>query len=452
MMTISLYTENQDLSSAKEVFFINSGKKIARVFGTIASALLGVVFILMVISATAFGPAGTVGVFGFNMFICDSSDYESVPEGSAVISTSCAPYDLEEGNLVLYTTDPEDKNAALAMGYYSDFKMTDGVYYLYLESNIGNTVISEKALIGKAGWCSPFLGAFIRFVKTPWGVFVMAVIPCAILILFDILRVKAYEEPIPEVIPQVKNQDERPSNPQFTVGESGGASYKRNPSGKPKVSADSVLFTFDPAKKQPADSAAGSSPRMSDADVLSLLNAPSANPSRKQNIKRQGSPLFTAPTEKPSSAPEKNTIPAPVAAKRYIDNTVAPAVKAVSAKGQETREAEARDENKNTAEIPVIKKPEKKRSDAFFAQSQAPQIGRNLTGKQTARSSSRSIIDLEDALAAVPPRNPRPESRRSADILAAKNRSDLMTEDEDPRDKSRYEVDDILAGIEKRHR
>ena len=32
-----------------------------------------------------------------------------------------------------------------------------------------------------------------------------------------------------------------------------------------------------------------------------------------------------------------------------------------------------------------------------------------------------------------------------------KNRSDLITEDDDSRDKSRYEVDDILAGIEKRH-
>jgi len=100
--------------------------------------------------------------------------------------------------------------------------------------------------------------------------------------------------------------------------------------------------------------------------------------------------------------------------------------------------------------IYVIKKPEKKRSDAFFAQSEAPQIGRNLTGKQTAKS-SRSIIDLEDALAAVPSRTARPESRRSADILASKNRSDLITEDDDSRDKSRYEVDDILAGIEKRH-
>lgn len=448
MMTVLLYTENQDLSSAKEVFFINSGKKIARVIGLTVASLLGVIFLLMVISAAAFGSAGTVGVFGFNLFICDSSDYDSIPAGSAVISTSCAPYDLEEGNLVLYTTDPEDKNAPLAMGYYADFKMTDGVYYLHLVNNSDSTVISEDALIGKAGWCSPFLGAFIRFVRTPWGVLVMAVIPCTLLILFDVLRVKTYEKPIPEVIPQVKNQDDRPAQPQLTVGESGGASYKRNPSGKPSVSADSVLFTFDSAKKQHDEPSTGSAPRMSDADVLSLLNAPSPIFGQKPEKPRPEPPLFTAPAEKPASAPEKPTLPAPVAAKRYIDNTVAPAVK--PAPVSDASAIPAAVSNTKTAEIPVIKKPEKKRSDAFFAQSEAPQIGRNLTGKQTAKS-SRSIIDLEDALAAAPSRTSRPESRRSADILASKNRSDLITEDDDSRDKSRYEVDDILAGIEKRH-
>lgn len=276
----------------------------------------------------------------------------------------------------------------------------------------------------------------------------MAVIPCVLLVLFDILRVKAYEKPIPEVIPQVKNQDDRPAQPQFAVGESGGASYKRNPSGKPTVSADSVLFTFDAAKKQRNEPNPGTAPRMSDADVLSLLNAPSKL-SQKPEKPRQEAPLFITPADKPAPAPEKPTLPAPVAAKRYIDNTVAPAAKPSLAKEPESPAAEL---SGKTAEIPVIKKPEKKqRPDAFFAQSEAPQIGRNLTGKQTAKSASRSIIDLEDALAAAPSRAPRPESRRSADILAAKNRRDLITDDDDSRDKSRYEVDDILAGIEKRH-
>lgn len=437
------------------MFFINSGKKILRIAGIAVSALLGLLCLLMIITAAAFGSADAVNVFGFNLFICDSSDYDSVPAGSAVIATSCAPYDLEEGNLVLYSTDPMDKGAPLAMGYYSDFKLNDGVYYLYLVNGADSTVISENAMIGKAGWCSPFLGTFITFTKTPWGIFVMAVLPCALLILCDVLRTKAAEKPIPEIVPQVKNHDDEHLPPQFSVDQSGSASFMKEPSAK-KNTADSVLFTYGEKKEpQPRNSA----PSMSDADVLSLLNSPlpqKEEPAQKPVPQDNAAKLFEALAKaaaQKSSAPEKPTLPAPVAAKRYIDSTVntmpaaeSPAKPETAAKPDKTEAPGVRPETRSEP-----RKPEK-RPDAFFAQSEAPQIGRGLTGKQSGNS-RKSIIDLEDALATAPSHAAKPEgSRRSADILASKNRRDLIADDDDSRDKSRYAVDDILAGIEKRHR
>ena len=97
--------------------------------------------------------------------------------------------------------------------------------------------------------------------------------------------------------------------------------------------------------------------------------------------------------------------------------------------------------------------PKKKKNDAFFTQSSAPQIGRQRPSAQT-----RAVIDLEDALATAndkreSSRRPSDASaKRSADILAAKRRDELMTEDDDTRDKNRYDVDDILAGLDRRHR
>lgn len=417
------------------MFFINLGKKIIRTAGIIVCILLGALCVLMAVSSAAFGSAQTVSVFGFNMFICESGDYDSVPVGSAVITTTCAPYDLEEGNLVLYSTDPMDKNAPLAMGYFVDFKKNDGVYYLSLVNGEQSTVISETALIGKAGWCSAFLGEFISFTQTPWGVFIMAVIPCALLVLLDLLRTKSAEQPIPEIIPQVKNQEEEHHEPQFSVSESGSASYRRNPTGR-QTSADSFLFTF--GEKKASGQKPASAPTMSDAAVLSLLNSPVKKPESTQE-KPEKPPVTTA-AQKASAKP---AIPAPVAAKRYIDNTVAPAVKPEPKPKPTAKPAAPADK---TAELPELPKKQK-RSDAFFTQSEAPQIGKGLTGRQ-----SRSIIDLEDALATAPSRGAKPEnSRRSADILATKNRRDLITEDDDTRDKSRYEVDDILAGIDRKH-
>lgn len=443
------------MSSAKEVFFINSGKKILRIAGIAVSGLLGLLCVLMIVTAAAFGSANIVRVFGFNLFICDSSDYDSVPAGSAVITTSCAPYDLEEGNLVLYSTDPMDKNAPLAMGYYSDFKLTDGVYYLSLVNGTDSTVISENAMIGKAGWCSPFLGTFITFTKTPWGIFVMAVLPCALLILCDFLRTKSAEKPIPEIVPQVKNHESEPLSPQFTVNSSGSASFLKEHSVK-KTTADSILFTYG-EKKEPQPKS--SVPSMSDADVLSLLNSPlpkKEEPAQKPAAQDNAAKLFEALAKtaaQKKSAPEKPTLPAPVAAKRYIDSTVNTTP---SPETDEKAEAPVKLDKSSAPEVkPEIKSEPKKsakRPDAFFAQSEAPQIGRGLAGKQTGKS-NKSIIDLEDALATAPTHAAKPEgSRRSADILAAKNRRDLIADDDDSRDKSRYAVDDILAGIEKRHR
>ena len=418
------------MSSAKEVFFINPGKKIIRGIGTAVCVLLGLLFVLMTVTAVGFGSAQTVKIFGFDLFICDSGDYDSVPAGSAVIATKCEPYDLESGNLVLYSTDPMDPDSALTMGYYADFKMIDGVYYLSLVNGSNSTIISETALIGKAGWCSPLLGSFIAFMRSPWGVFVMAVIPCVIVLLIDLLRSKAAERPLPEVVPQVKNTEEKAPEPQISIDKNGSAEFRKNINRS--ASADSVLFTYSSSpKKKPVTQSA---PTMSDRDVLSLLNAPSPKPEKETAPPKPAAGKPEA-AKSPEKSPEKPTLPAPVAAKRYIDNTVAPSPTA--------------QERSATAELPVVEKPKKKkRSDAFFAQSEAPQIGRGMTGKQ----SGKAIIDLEDALATAPSRTRSQGSRRSADILAAKSRSDLIPDDDDKRDKSRYGVDDILAGIERRHR
>lgn len=413
-----------------------------RVTGIVISSLLGLLCVLMIVTSVVFGSTQTVGLLGFNLFICSSGDYDSVPAGSVVITTAIAPYDLEEGNLVLYTTDPMDSNAPLSMGYYVDFKMTDNVYYLSLVNGTDTFVISENSLIGKAGWCSLFLGKFITFTQTPWGVVVMAVLPCAILLLCDFLRSKPQERELPEVAPQVKkvsvNVPDKDGAAHFVVKPDGGADYRSNPAEKGSRTADSVLFTYGQKKDSPEKTA----PSMSEADVLSLLNSPlpksetagtpaavNASAQKKADSKHTNNVSENTAKDKPS-------IPAPIAAKRYIDNTLNAGADKQSVSSQ-----------KNTDSRP----------DAFFTQSKAPQIGKGLAGKQTEKStkSTRSIIDLEDALATAQPRTSplsggHSSGRKSADILAAKSRRDFIADDDDTRDKSRYAVDDIISGINKR--
>ena len=187
----------------------------------------------------------------------------------------------------------------------------------------------------------------------------------------------------------------------------------------------------------------------------------------------------TAAPAKPAAKPAAS-VPSSVAARRYIDSATAAQKKAAAkpvvntaakpAVNIEEKPAAVQEENKPqapkddtkvrsdtsaldailsgaTAEMPKMRK--KTSSDAFFAQSDAPQIGR--TGKS---ARSRAVIDLEDALATASAKESKKPAntsgRKSAAILASKSRSELMTDEDDSRDRSRYDVDDILSGIERR--
>ncbi len=397
------------------------GKKIARGFGVAVCVLLFVLCVFMVIVSAVFGADGLVDAFGYNLYLCEESAYEGVTSGSAVVVEECEPYDLTVGTLILYRTGEGDE-AVHTLGYTETVTHKDGVYSLTVsDRNNEKILISEGDFIGRAGWSSPALGKLVSFSTSPWGIIVMAVLPCLALIIFSVIKGIADDQPLPEVVPQVKNAEREEPKPStgLSVKSDGNAEYSRSANNKAAKTADSVLFTYG-TKKSPA------AMKPEAPAVRTAAQKPATKPA----------------TEKPA---DSGGVPSSVAARKYIDNATA----AKSAKPVE-KPASSRVSD-STAEIPQL--PKKPKNDAFFTQSSAPQIGRQRPSAQT-----RAVIDLEDALATANDKREngrKPSdatSRRSADILAAKRRDELMAEDDDTRDKNRYDVDDILAGLDRRHR
>jgi hypothetical protein len=384
-----------------------------------------------------------VNVFGANVYIAQTGEFAEVSEGSAVIAQKCEAYELVEGNLVLYT-----RGEGPALGYLDSMTLSDGIYTITVSDSDGDYSFEETELIGKADLCSPALGAIIRFSLTPLGIFFIAFLPCAALIIYDIIKAIAAKLPQPEVVPHVKNADDNAAHKESSSGISvksdGNAAYSRNTASKSASDADSVLFNYG-GRSSYTGKQRSSTPIISLTKPLSSnLPAGGSSAENKANSVKPADAQESAPAkeaaavlkfaDKPSAKTTDTVqthIPASVAAKAYIDNTVNSSPR----------------ENEHTAEIPEL--PKKQKSDAFFAQSKsaAPQIGRQRSSK---------IVEQEDALAAV--RSERSErksaeysGKRSSVILAGKSRSELMTDDDDDSmDKSRYEVDDILAGLEKR--
>lgn len=398
-------------------------KKFFRGVGYFFCAALLLMCIMLAVLALGFGPQGTVGLFGFDLYVVDADEIEAVPAGSVVIARDCRPYDLDEGALALYNRNTDGVSAP-ALGYVDAVRMDDGVYYISVSVGDNSYEFSEHELIGSAEKSSEFLGAVIAFSKRPEGIFTIAFLPCAALILYDIIRSFAARRPIPEVVPQVKNapaEEEPAASGGISVRPEGSAAYSRSGGAKSPVTADSVLFSYAGKQRRP--------------DIIPLTDRKpdSKNPAEKsgavvpEKSERQEQP--DAADSAKAAAVNPVSVPAPTAIKRYIDN-------AVRADGA-------------TAELPVI--PKKKATDAFFSQSDAPQIAPHRSGSSD--KNVKAVIDLEDALATAEERTHRPQrenGRRSAEILAAKSVNDLISEDDDSLDKSRYEIDDILAGLDKR--
>ncbi len=418
------------------------GKKIVRAIGSAVCVLLFLLCVFMLIISAVFGSAKIIDVFGYNLYLCGESSYAGLENGSAVIVEQCEPYDLEKGNLILYNSAAGSEKVVPALAYFEQAEMKDGVYYITISDSEDNiSGINGSALVGRASWSSPAFGVIIRFSLSPWGICVMAVLPCLALIVYSIIKTAVDNAPPPEVIPQRKNTDKQTPISTLGLNADGNAQYSRKGSTKANTTADGVLFTYGKPK----------------SPAVMKPSAPAEEPVR------------TAPEKKPVAA---GAVPSSVAARRYIDNATAAQRKPASIPSEDksffdspspTEEkpaprvtADSANDRLDavlsgaTSELPAVGR--KKKSDAFFVQSDAPQIGRGMARG----SANRAVIDLEDALATASAkeskRNADTAGRRSSSILAAKSRSELISDDDDSRDRSRYDVDDILSGIDSRRR
>ncbi len=448
---IILYNIFFDLSSTKGGIFINWGKKILRVFGYIVCILLMLLCVLLIIAALVFGSRETVNVFGFNIYMVQNDAVPTAPKDSAVIVRKCSAFELDEGNLALYTKDDENKTPAL--GYVRNIEMAEGTYFVTAFANDTETRFSDSALIGRAEYSSVAFGKTLAFIRTPWGVLCIAVIPCIVLIIYDILRAFAAKAPLPEVVPQVKNgngtayDDEngrilnaaRTTGSKLSVNDDGKATLSRKSGTVQPGSAADILFSYAAKQKKnekhpiiPLTDKKANIPGSS----IKLPEKPSSGYTSIININEN-----TAP--KPAPAAEPKT-PDSVALGRYAQNT--PEL-------QRNDDSHIKLSGK-TAELPDI--PKKDSGDAFFAQTNTPSFSEETLKRYSSPASAPQIgakRERRDGIA--PGRTARTARKRSTQIIASKGMDELFSDDDDTRDRHRRAsgnsvVDDILANEERK--
>ena len=430
-------------------------KKFFRVLGYIVCALLIILCILLVITSALFGAKKTVEVFGKNIYVTDSDNFPGVPKDCAVLVEKTTAADLEQDKPVLYLKEDEDNNPTL--GYVKEITQKDGVNYITVSYNDKTYEFPESKLVGRADYSSAFWGGVIRFIRTPLGVMVLAVLPCIALVLIDIIRAVIARRPEPEVIPKVKNADEEThTDVKLSVDTEGKAEYSKDRSLKPLSKDSGVLFNLT-GKQTPPTVPKNERP------IIPLVDRPkNANgvipktetAAPKADIQGKTGKVFdvTLPSENTATEKEefhidfkKPDISALKAEKTIADeparNLTAPE------KSDKPRVSE------KTAEIPII--TPKAETDAFFSQ---PSVGRQLAPqigkKRKSKSDAQTEAEVEELLEEHSQKKAeKTAGKRSTQILASKSLDEIFADDDDipshgtVSDKT---VDDILASLEQK--
>lgn len=395
-------------------------------------AILIIVCILLIIMSSAFGSSKTVDVFGFNVYLVENDEIATAPKGSAVLVKKCSSLELEEGKLVLYLKS--DANDAPALGYVTALSGRDGVPYITVTYKNGEYELPESKLVGRADYSSMFWGGLLGFVKTPAGVAVIAVLPCAALILYDIIRAAAANRPEPEVIPKVKNSDDdKPhNNIKLSVDPEGKALYSKDRNLKKLPQNNDVLFNFAGMQKNKQ-----SEQPKSVTSIIPLVDRKPQTPLPKPKAPEKKGTLFEV-----TIPPELTEPAAPEPTEKPAHNDVIIDTPKFDTPSYERIQREKVPEK--TAEMTIISKNTERTNahynDAFFAQNSTPQIGKQR------KTSSQNENE--------PAKPEKVAGKRSTQILASKNIDDLFADDDDRafpgRANNNSPVDDIFNNITRR--
>lgn len=401
------------------------GKKFFHGVGYFFCALLIILCIIMIFAIAAFGSEKTVDAFGYNIYIVEADGFKSAPKGSAVLVRKCGILELERGNLVLWRNNDEQP----ALGYIHEITLSDGVYSLRLNENGKDHIVAESQIIGHAEFSSSFLGQVILFMKTPFGVFCIAVLPCIALILYDIIRAcaKKHQSEL-EVEPQFKNTSERVFVEQqrgvqsttIGVNSDGRAAYGRKKAIDTSA-ADQILFELA-SRQQKKTQATAAQPKKINPGTISSDHTRSMKPE---------------PTAEPKDYPKSPRTAAMGAYSKISENTP---------NANPLISATVKDK---TTQLPNL--PKRNSNDAFFSQTSAATGRQKRAAPQIGKSAGES--ESERAGESANKSAPRAVSgRKSSQILASKSIDDLISDDDDFHDRphiSKNIVDDILADIKK---
>ena len=312
------------------------------VFGAIDVCLL-IATVFLLAAALLFRGGSAPALFGHYVFLSETDAFSAVKKGSALIVDPVEPDQIAPGNIIIFTDEQGDDR----IGEVQEAAADEGIYTFTVRTDIESSVtVGQSHIVGKGMYYSEFIGGLVSFATSPAGVCLIAILPCAAFVIFEIVGIIKRRAPLPEV-DTVKKQYETPTYvPPARNAEPDDDEEDDRPAFSPdrrRLVEAAGLFT--PAKKPepaPAPKPVERAP-ISGRDIDKLIKE------TKARHERDG---FSS-AEKPEKAPARSNEP------EQRPNGRAAAVAAYRANSEERPEIEITPEDERPREIrkETVEKP-----------------------------------------------------------------------------------------------
>ena len=176
------------------------------IFGFIDICLL-VATVFLLAAALLFRGGSAPALFGHYVFLAETDAFSAVKKGSALIVDPVELQEIAPGNIIIFT----DEEGSDRIGEVQSNSSDDGVYTFTVRTDIESKItVGQSHIVGKGIYYSEFLGAIVSFATSPAGVCLIAILPCAAFVIFEIVGIVKRRAPLPEVA-TVKKQYETPT-------------------------------------------------------------------------------------------------------------------------------------------------------------------------------------------------------------------------------------------------
>ena len=443
-----------------------------KAFQIILLILCGLFFVLAIflsVTAVVYSTGGgTPNVFGSNIYLVKTDAFGFLQNGTAVIAKQVAPSEIQPTNIVIFTL--ENGKPALAQVISSD--LYDGVYsFSVLTENEAEITLSQSQVVAKGMSYSDVLGGMISFAVSPLGMLLIAIVPSIIIIILEIVKFAGKIMPQPE-IETVKKQYEVPT---YSPSADKPARERRGAAEAARAyrnaSLDNSIGIYDTGMSE--TSQAGRKPvqemRGDYAEIAARQPA-----AAQQNIQ---SPLFTSPTR--NTRPQQSRVTMPLSSKKL--NEAIEATKAeheledmkkmraqVVKDIQKTRGAAIQREKEFERSEKIINQAARRQTSDLAKTTVLGELSKQRTAEITEAAAKAAAAQTrpKPQLSAPPQQkriqrpalklNSQPEEsvrqytpNRSTNTTTSIPRLDSLLR-EDSESGTAYNIDDILAGLDRR--